>query len=168
MSKNQYESQEDKWNEEVEKRIKFGISTDKFIPRWGNPIRYCDIKDAPDFEYIGHFFDPITRTKKNDKNLIIESFLKYKEYTFKQLDEAGGALPLSKVCGFAKVLFMKDVVFLETKIKIIYRTKNAVMYGEFPNKIRDIFREDRRCKGVACLFQNEIERKTIIEKNNNF
>jgi len=161
------------WKKEVEKRKKFGISSETFYGGYGNNyIRFCSLSFKRDFQTLYSCYVSRKDIKKhsfnthikNNIDLFVDTFLKYKDYTFQQLEEANGALQLSKVCGLVHILEEHKIEYKDKKIEIFYRLKDAATLSCYPEKVKIIFQTDRYCRAVAFLYKEPNHRIVFLEK----
>jgi len=163
------------WKLEVKKRKDFGISSEPFYLAFGRfPIPFYSIRHKADFESLAFKFreykmniGTTANARNNRKRLkhFIDEFKKYKEYTFKQLEDAGGALKLSETCEFVHIIIKEKLEYKGKKIEIYYREKDAVNSNKYPIKVKEVFVKNRHSMAVAFLFNEAPTRSVIFGKN---
>lgn len=154
-----------RWKNEVKKRQEFGIAKEIFFNSIGKSY-FCAIKFQRDFDSLVHYYNFCKKNKKpsnNDSN-VIDAYKKYVAYTFKQISEAGGTLQLSKTCGFVYSIIRNNIEYKDIKIVIFHRVKDAINSKNYPEKVRALFDQDRKCMGVAFLCNVALTRTVLIEK----
>lgn len=165
------------WKLEIKKRKDFGISGEPFHLAFGRfPIPFYSIRHKGDFESLAFKFreykmnvGTTANARNNRKRLkhFIDEFKKYKEYTFKQLEDAGGALKLSEACEFVHIVIKEKLEYKDKKIEIYYREKDAINSDKYPIKVKEVFKENRHCMAVAFMFNEAPTRNVIFEKTLN-
>lgn len=162
------------WELEIEKRIAFGIPNDEIRTFSGQRLPICSLT------YKQDFLDIFTRSRRKLRkaylgdadaqaiqNLYKKAAAKYTEYTFQQLEQAGGALELSKTCPYAHAICKNEVEFNDKYMMILYRCKDAVKSPDYPKKVIEVFKNNSKCRAVLYLFYKPLERKVLIEKDRN-
>jgi hypothetical protein len=158
------------WNKEIKNRIKFGIPKELIWVHLN--IRYCSIMFLRDFKDLFYHYlafknlklipGTVDFIKRENHKIAVK---KYTEYVFKQIKDAGGALQLSKVCGFVHVIVEHNVQYKGLMIEIYYREKNASQSKKYPEKVLNLFKNNSTCRAVAFTYNVPICRKVLIEKN---
>lgn len=156
------------WNQEIQKRKNFGISDEFFINNGFIKLYYCSLKYFRDFALLYSMYVSYKNPKHygnlEARKLLMDSFIKYKSYTFNQLKEAGGALQLSKVCEFVNVIEQYELKYKSSQIIIFHRIKNAAKSNSYPEKVREVFQNDNKCRAVAFLYKETLTRQVMVEK----
>lgn len=151
--------QEDReWRAEVKKRKDFGISEELFFTGHHRAPFY-KLRYYGEFEMLFHAY-----IHKKQNTHIAKAVQKFKQYTFNQIKEAGGALQLSKVCHFAHIISKENLSLRGVKIRIFHRIKNAGQSPLYPNKVKELFQSDKKCRGIAYLYVVPEVRIVMTEK----
>ncbi|HUS50502.1 MAG TPA: hypothetical protein VMZ91_10080 [Candidatus Paceibacterota bacterium] len=174
LRRKRLEEKQNWWKSEVNNRIKFGISKKIFNLAYGRfGIPFHSIKHKTDFESLeSKFYEyrlnvELKTNSEHRKNIkhFANEFVKYKKYTFKQLEDSGGALKLSKTCSFVHIIIKNNIEYKEKKIIIYRRTKDFSESNYYPEKVKEIFINDRYCMAVCYLYKDCVIREVLFEKD---
>jgi hypothetical protein len=152
------------WEKEIQNRLDFGISNDFFWKTAYTNLSFSNINYYKDFETLYLLANADYTFDKARKKALNDSVKKYKLYTFSQLKNSGCALQLSLVCNFVYIIEKYDMSNNNCKIKIYHRIKNASSSNVYPEKVKEIFKKDTKCRAVAYLYKESFTRCVFIEK----